>query len=181
MKDRLCIVAILMIIFISTPCMAEERPFDHQLKTDTIVFNWSIDADNIRIQLSAKTKGWVGIGFNPTKKMKDANFILGYVKNNKVSITDHFGITSHQHKPDKKLGGKSNISNISGQEKGGITTISFTIPLNSEDETDRIISGQGKTTVLLAYGSGRDSFRSRHKFRTVLEVELTTGTFETIK
>lgn len=161
--------------------MGVDAPFDHQLKTDTITFDWTIDGENINIQLSAKTEGWVAIGFNPTKKMKDANFILGYVKNNKVVITDHYGITAHQHKPDKKLGGQENISNMAGQEKDGFTTISFTIPLDSGDETDQVISLDGKTTVLLAYGSGRDSFRTRHKFRTILEVELNTGEFETIK
>ncbi len=181
MTRKLFVSAIFTLVIAAVAGMAQAAPFQHQLTTDGITFSWSIEAKNISIELSAKTKGWVAIGFNPSEKMKDANFILGYVKNGEAIVADHFGITSHQHKSDKKLGGKVNISNAEGHEEGGITTIHFTIPLDSEDETDQAISMTGETTVLLAYGSGRDSFRTRHKFRTALKVNLNTGAFEKIK
>jgi len=181
MTRKLFISAIFTLFFAGVACMADAAPFQHQLTTDGITFEWSIEKKDITIQLSAETDGWVAIGFNPSEKMKDANFILGYVKRGKTVVADHFGITAHQHKSDKKLGGKENITNIEGHEKDGITTISFSIPLDSGDETDQVLSMDGETTVLLAYGSGRDSFRTRHKFRTALKVNLNTGTFEKIK
>ena len=181
MTHRIIFPAILAILATAITCMADTVPFDHQLNTNDISFQWTIDKNTINIELSAKTKGWVGIGFNPSHKMKDANFILGYVKNGKVTITDHYGTTAHQHQFDKKLGGEENISNMWGEEADGRTTIRFTIPLDSGDETDQVISPDEETTVLLAYGSGRDSFRTRHKFRTVLKVNLTSGAFNIIK
>lgn len=162
------------------PCWADnptETPFDHKIQVADMVFQWSVKNDKLTISLAAETEGWVAVGFNPSEAMKDANFILGYVKNGTVTMADHFGVTHHQHKSDEKLGGKNNITDVSGNEKKGVTTIVFTIPLKSGDENDPEISPDGETTVLLAYSSGRDSFRTRHKFRTTLKVNLSTGNY----
>ncbi len=125
--------------------------------------------------MSAKTTGWVGVGFNPSTQMKDANFVLGYVKKGKTSITEDFGNAERTHKADEKLGGTNNATLIGGSEKGGITTIEFSIPLDSGDKNDSVIDPAGKTVVLLAYGGKRDSFKSKHKFRTTIEVNLNSG------
>ncbi len=166
--------------FIISPCWSETQ-FDHTISVKDITFQWSMKGDQLAIELSAKTKGWVAIGFNPSEAMKDANFILGYVKKGEVIVTDHFGITKHQHKSDEKLGGKEHVTDISGSETDGVTTIGFTIPLNSKDENDTVIEPESDTTVLLAYSASRDSFRTRHKFRTSLKVNLTTGEYSEIK
>jgi len=141
-------------------------------------FLWKIDGDRIHIKLVAKTTGWVGVGFNPSKIMKDANFILGYVKDGKPAITDHFGTGERMHQRDKKLGGESNFSNIFGKEENGKTEIGFTIPLKSGDSNDQEISVDKDTIILLAYGAGRDSFRAVHKFRTSITVNLASGKYK---
>ena len=141
-------------------------------------FLWKIDGDKIHIKLVAKTNGWVGVGFNPTKIMKDANFILGYIKGGKPTITDHFGTDERKHESDKKLDGESNISNIFGKEENGKTEIGFTFPLNSGDSKDQKIRVGQDTIILLAYGAGRDSFKTRHKFRTSITVNLASGKYK---
>jgi hypothetical protein len=35
--------------------------------------------------------------------------------------------------------------------------------------------------VLLAYGAGRDSFKTKHQFKTALKVNLSTGEFSELK
>ena len=168
------------LLFIISPVWGENQ-FDHTIKVRNMSFKWTVQEDQLAIELSAETNGWVAVGFNPSEAMKDANFILGYVKNGKVIVTDHFGITKHQHKADKKLGGDNHFTDITGNETDDTTTIGFKIPLNSGDENDTVISPDKETTVLLAYGSGRDSFRTRHKFRTALKVNLMTGEYTKIK
>lgn len=153
----------------------ESMVYDHKIEVKNMDFQWKVDGPDIHIKLKAKTTGWVGIGFNPSKEMKDANFILGYVKQGKPRATDHYGHTLRQHKSDKKLGGKKNVSNIAGKEENGFTEISFTIPLDSGDPKDQAISLDKDTTVMLAYGAGRDSFRSKHQFKTSLKVNLKSG------
>lgn len=149
--------------------------YDHTVEAKKMTFSWKIDGENLAAKITAETDGWVGIGFNPSKKMKDANYVIGYVKKGEVKVVDEFGTTNTGHKNDSKLGGTDDVTVIGGSEEGGITTIEFVIPLKSEDKNDGEIKVDADTTVLLAYGAGRDSFKSKHKYRTTLIINLGTG------
>lgn len=181
MRQRFIFIILLssiLVFFIYAPIMAQDIQYTHKVDVKDMSFQWKIDGDQIHIKLAAKTKGWVGVGFNPSKMMKDANFILGYVKNGKPAVTDHFGTGERIHQSDKKTGGKNNISNIFGKEENGKTEIGFTIPLNSGDSNDQEIRVNQDTKILLAYGAGRDSFRALHKFRTKISVNLGSGKYK---
>lgn len=147
----------------------------HTIEASKMKFSWKVDGDNLAGKMSAETDGWVGVGFNPSKKMKDANYVIGYVKEGKVKIVDEFGTTATGHKSDEKLGGTDDVTVVGGSEEGGVTTIEFIIPLKSADKNDGSLDVNGDTVVLLAYGAGRDSFRSKHKFRTSMTINLSTG------
>ena len=182
MKNKLWTGIIFLWVILSAGlCLAGSNEYDHKIAVENVVFEWKLASETIHIRLTAKTEGWVGIGFNPSTRMKDANFIIGYVKKGSVKVADHYGTTQRQHEKDTKLGGQMNISNIAGKEENGVTEINFSIPLNSEDPMDRPIWTDKDNTVLLAYGAGRDSFRARHQFKTALKVNLNTGEFSTLK
>ncbi len=176
MLNRLCkLLAVgcsLLLIYASQSLAAD---YDHTIEAKKMTFSWTIDGDNLAGKMTAETDGWVGVGFNPTKKMQDANYVLGYVKDGEVKVVDEFGTTATGHKNDTKIGGTENVTVVGGSEEGGITTIEFIIPLNSGDEKDGKIEIDGDTVVLLAYGAGRDSFKSKHKYRTSLTVNLSSG------
>lgn len=155
--------------------------YTHEVKSKKIAFAWKVDGNKLAVKLTAETDGWVGIGFNPTHAMKGANFILGYVKNGVAELQDDFGTDEYQHKPDTKLGGTSDVTLVGGTETGGMTTIEFTIPFSSNDTNDSNIDVNGDTTVLLAYGAGRDSFIPRHTYRTAVKVNLSTGASQNLE
>jgi hypothetical protein len=161
-------------LLISSAVFAEQS-YDHETKVQDMGFAWKIDGENLHVKLSGKTTSWVGIGFNPSSKMKGAGFVLGYVKGDKVKVSDEYGDGENSHKADNKLGGTDNVTVIGGSEKDGVTTVEFSLPLNSGEETDAVIQPDGDTTVLLACGEGRDSFKVKHKFRTAIKVNLQTG------
>ena len=71
--------------------------------------------------------------------MKGAGFVLGYVKDGKVKVSDEYGDGENSHKSDKKLGGTDNVTVIGGSEKDGVTTVEFSLPFTSGEETDAII------------------------------------------
>ena len=167
--------ALLCVCLLGTNLYAME--YDHTLEDKKMSFSWKVDGDLIHIKLVGQTEGWVGIGFNPSKKMKDANFILGYVKEGKVEIADEFGTSNTGHKADTKLDGTTDVEVLGGTEDDGITTIEFSIPLNSQDPRDATIVVDGDTIVLLGYGGGRKTFKSRHKYRSTFSVNLHTGVF----
>lgn len=155
--------------------------YDHEIKDKKISFAWKVDGDTLAVKLAAETTGWVGIGFNPSKEMKDANFILGYVKDGKAKLVDEFGDSESSHSSDEKLGGTSDVTLTGGSETGGITTVEFTMPLKSSDKNDGALNVNGDTIILLAYGAGRDSFISKHNYRTALKVNLATGVSAQVK
>lgn len=149
--------------------------YQHSLQVQKMTFDWSVNGDQLAVRLAAPTTGWVAVGFNPTKKMKDADIIIGYVKKGKVKILDEFGTAATQHKSDSKTGGTNNVTVVGGTEEGKTTTIEFSIPLNSGDAKDTVIDPNADTTIILGYGPERDSFKVKHKFRTTITVNLASG------
>ena len=169
------VIAGIGLILLGSLTNVQAAQYDHEVQDKKITFAWKVDGDRLAIKLSAQTSSWVGIGFNPSKMMKDANFVLGYVKDGKVEITDEFGNEDNNHSPDSKLGGNEDVTLVGGSEEGGMTTIEFTMPLQSADKNDSAITVDGDTTVLLAYGVGRDSFKAKHQYRTAMKVNLASG------
>jgi len=168
--------ALIIVFFaLSSFTLAVAASYDHEVEAKDMVFAWKVDGDTLHGKMSAKTKGWVAVGFNPSSKMKDANFIIGYVKDGKAEIADHFGDRSTGHSADSKKGGSDDVTLISGTEEGGMTTIEFTMPMNSADKMDSVLSKDGDTVLLMAYGPDRDSLKPRHKFRTSMTINLATG------
>ncbi len=180
MKKIILLAGFCLFFFVNT-CFAQEMTYQHSASAEQITFAWSIEGDSLHVKLTAKTTGWVGIGFNPTEGMKDANFILGYVKDGKVKLRDDYGSSLRKHSRDTKDGGQENYTNASGKEENGVTEIAFTIPLNSGDSKDSILKPDDETMVLLAYGAGRDSFIAKHQYHVVLKVTLSTGEYQEIK
>jgi len=169
----------LMSLALTLPLAAME--YQHKLEVENMQFSWTIEKDLIHVQLSAKTTGWVGIGFDPENDMQGANIIIGAVKDGTFKIEDHYGDRNRGHSNDVELGGKNDVINPFGTEKEGVTTISFTLPLNTGDKYDKPINPEGTSLVMLAYGAGKDSFKNRHPYRTVWEVNYSTGENKKIK
>lgn len=169
---------LLVLAMPTTPGSCQETAYAHNITLEGMRFCWEASDGVLHVKLAAKTTGWVGVGFNATKKMLNANIIIGYVKDGEAKVADHFGTTARQHRSDTKLGGKEHITGITGKEENGTTEIRFAIPLDSGDAKDGALTLDSNTTVLLAYGSGRDSFRSRHKFSATLKVNLKTGAYK---
>ena len=168
-------ICLLLCASVTIACAAD---YKHELKDKKMSFAWTVDGDNLAVKLVAETGGWVGIGFNPTNKMAGANFILGYVKKGEAKIVDEFGTEDNKHKSDTKLDGAADAVLVGGTEVDGVTTIEFTMPLDSGDKNDTKIDVNGDTIVLLGYGGGRDSFKSKHKYRSTFIVNLSTGVSE---
>jgi len=175
MMKKLIVAALsaVFICFITTSLFASS--YDHEVKAKDMTFAWKIDGDTLHAKVSAKTKGWVGVGFNPSKKMKDANFILGYVKDGEAKVVDHFGSKATGHQADSKKGGSDDVTLVAGSEDKGYTVIEFTMPINSGDKMDSALTADGDTILLLAYGPDRDSLKPRHKFKKTMTVNLATG------
>ena len=115
-----------------------------------VTFKWKINGNNLDCQVSAQTAGWVAVGFNASASMSGADFIIGYVTGTSaVTLRDEHG-TGHSHTIDAV---PHILNGSTGTESGGITTITFSIPLNSGDLQDFVLAKGASVTVLFAYGA----------------------------
>lgn len=125
-----------------------------------IKLSLTIKGDTAEITVSAQVRGWVAVGINPTNRMKDANFLIGYVKDGVATVRDDYGVGATSHNDDTKIGGVANILSSAGSELDGWTTVTFVVPLNSGDAKDSLIKS-GKHKVILG-ASNSDSFTGPH-------------------
>lgn len=154
---------------VSAPASAVE--YKHKVVQAGVTFEWAIDGDSLHGQLSAKTTGWVGVGFNATKDMQDAGFVIGAVKDGQPKAAIFLGVSPASH---SKAIEQAELTGIDGDEKDGITTIRFTIPLVSKVAGIRPIVPDRDTKVLLAY-SNDDSIKVKHVARAEFLLNLATG------
>jgi hypothetical protein len=103
--------------------------------------------------------------------MRDADFILAYVKDGEVSALDQYGSQLTNHEPDTALGGTNDVVVVSGSESGNVTEVTLRIPSNSGDKYDKVLAPGEEHTVLLAYGP-EDDFESQHTARGKLKIVL---------
>lgn len=127
------------------------------------VFEWEVVGSDLNVQISAPTTGWVAIGFNPTRAMQDADMKFGFVTDAGVEVADHIGTSPITHDFDTAQGGRRDLSNVSGVEVDGRTTLSFTMPLDSGDPTDSVLTPGAQQTIIFAWGGdGADDYTARH-------------------
>ncbi len=138
-----------------------------------ITLEWRVNGDALEVSVSAPTTGWVAVGFAPTRAMKDANILIGYVADDEVVVTDQFGTTMIQHAQDSELGGSVDVTVLGGSEQDGTTTLQFSIPLDSGDEYDQPLTPGAAVKVILAYGeNGADDLTSYHRDRASADITL---------
>ena len=141
-----------------------EGEYAHQVEAGGVQFYWSTDAKFLYGALSARTTGWVSVGFDPQDRMQGADYIFGYVRDGQLFIEDMFGTRpfgSNSHPPDTELGGRNDIRESVGRESDGVTVVEFKIPLDSGDAKDKSLRAGQSYKIILAWGS-RDDFSSIH-------------------
>ncbi|NLP06107.1 DOMON domain-containing protein [Candidatus Fermentibacteria bacterium] len=138
---------------------------------DGFTLDWEITGDSMLVSISAPTTGWIAVGFHATAAMKDADILIGYVDASGAHLRDDFGTDYTRHQPDTELGGSSDFSGLEGSETGGVTTLSFVLPLSSGDSRDRPpVPGQPCSVILATGSDGNDSFGGMHQWAETVEL-----------
>ncbi|MFW3146937.1 MAG: DOMON domain-containing protein, partial [Thermoplasmatota archaeon] len=137
--------------------------------------SWTIEGEDLRMAISARTTGWVSIGFDPEDVMKDSDVILGWVEGGVVHIIDAYSMEQYgPHPPDTHLGGTTDILAYNGTEKDGSTTIEFVRRLITGDEYDKDIPTSGTLEIMWAYGE-HDDFGETHSQRGFATLTIGPG------
>ncbi len=153
-----------MLLLIPAQILMAQTPWQ-QTTAAGVVFEYRVTQDGLNLEgkVIGQSTGWVGVGFNPTTVMRDANIIIGYVSGAISTIRDDWGTSDTAHASDLGLGGTTDVTLIEGMEVAGVTTLHFTLPLASVDQYDRPLAIGQTYTVILARGSNSaDNFTGTH-------------------
>lgn len=132
---------------------------------------WEASGEELLFTLHGETTGWVSVGIDPGRVMKDAQIVIAYVEDGKLIGEDHFGTGIFTHKADTELGGSSDVRFISGEEVDGVSTIRFALPMDSGDQFDVPLQRGAEHVILLARGpDGADNFSSKHAAKGKIKV-----------
>jgi hypothetical protein len=179
MRGKQCIVIAIVMCFSAfaagtAPDSLVTKSKDTTFKTVTagkFTFSYKIDGKNLVATVSCKTQGWIAVGFNPKNVMQGANLIMGSVVDGKALLSDEFGTDMFSHKPDTAIGGKNNIISGDCTQASGVTTLSFTIPLDSGDPKDAKLVSGSKVKLIFATGATND-IKKKHNNDAAITITL---------
>ncbi len=119
-------------------------------------FSYVLDKEEIEIQLTAPTKGWLGIGFNDQNSIAGSDLYLLRVQQAIVEGLDLFVVAFGNPQEDAKLDGSNDLKIISGEETETSTTVKFRLPFPSQDQYDFQHKVEEDFWLILAYSVSDD-------------------------
>lgn len=131
---------------------------------DLFYIYWTSDEELLYVGIKGKTSGWIGVGFNPTVIMKDADIILGGNRGSggKLYIYDMYSTnTIGPTRADSALGGSFNLIDYAGAEKSAYQTLEFSRKLDTADKFDSVLK-KGESAKVLWALSYSDSIDLKH-------------------
>ncbi|MBU1076674.1 MAG: hypothetical protein KKH98_05235 [Spirochaetes bacterium] len=141
-------------------------------------FQMSIQYDEKKdlciIEVKGKTEGWVAVGFGQTKMMKDAEIIIGYVKEGKPALFHHYATGWVKHEPIEKLdknAQKDTLKVIKAEEKDGWTTITFSRPVGLKGDYFKDLRSGKMINFMYSLGKD-DSLMKKHFRRGEIKIKL---------
>jgi len=146
--------------------------YRNTLDADGFQVHWMNDSTLLRVGLVSPGTGFLAIGFDPDRRMKGANYILGAVNGIAISMRDDYGTGTTSHAADTSRGGTHDILEAAGREVGGRTMFEFVIPLDSGDPMDKPLEPGLTYKILVAYHMMNDSFSAKHSRRGSGEIRL---------
>lgn len=137
----------------------EEYSFSFKYKQLTLYLNRTID--RLYVGVIAETKGWIAVGFNTTPVMNNAEILIGFVKDGKITVRKQ-KVTGRKHE-DFDL--PYIVSNAMIEDSKKTTLEAEIIPAHI------IKPGQKVLNVILAFGAD-DDITKYHKLRTGVTINL---------
>ncbi|MBM3707872.1 MAG: hypothetical protein FJW69_05980 [Actinobacteria bacterium] len=133
--------------------------------------NWTNDDTYFYAAIKAEATGFVAVAIQPGSRMKNADIIMGFVKDGSASIFDMFSTGDFgPHMPDTELGGTDDVIEYAAAEDGTFTIIEFKRLLVTGDDYDNDIV-EGKNQIIWAY-SKADDLEIKHSTRGYGEIEI---------
>ncbi|APV44929.1 hypothetical protein Dform_01608 [Dehalogenimonas formicexedens] len=146
------------------------------LYSDQFRLAYTVASDGIiSIGIKARTTGWVAIAIGNPHGQSDV--WIGYVSSGQVTLLDTYNASySGSHPLDTgSSGGTNDLTNVTGSEANGITTIEFKRKLDTGDKNDLPLVA-GSNIVMWAIGPADDMFQEHSVLGiATFEIQLNSG------
>lgn len=175
---RLVKVFVMALLMTSIAAFADDFK-EASLHDGKVSLKWKLEGENVHFIVSAKNggKGWIGIGFNDSKTMQDGDFVVGFVKDGKSDVGEHFGKSASRH--EKKPGQGDLISSSIKIEKD-MTVLEFVRPLVGKNPKTKKLIKDGENKIIISYAD-QPRYSKKHELSDVVYVGLNFKTGEVKK
>ena len=144
------------------------------LVPDSLTMYYTVDSPRIYIALKSRVPGWLAIGFDPERGMKNADMVILFQeKNGNWVLKDEYsrGIYG-PHVEDEKIGGKNDIEDFRVVLSNGYKVVEFVRKLNTGDKYDRVLLPGRKLKVIFAAAKTPDIKRKHDLLKGMKEIIL---------
>jgi DnaJ-class molecular chaperone len=142
-----------------------------EVRKNNMIVRWKIEKEHIHFEMEAPTDGWVAIGFNETRSLAGTYLLMGRIRNGKAEVAEHYTEKPGSYKRITDYGIPNQTIGVEGDEKGNITRLHFSIPIEKASKYHKQLLPTTKWTLLLAY-SLDDDFQHHSIMRTSVEIKL---------
>jgi len=135
-----------------------------------ITFAWRHQRGRLHGRLSAKTTGWLAVGFNDERTLRGTRFVIGHVVSGRTHAEVHIARVP-DHAEVGSLGGVSGLADVGGGRTGDETWLTFSLPLRSGGGFEIDLS-PGRTVRLMLAWSLSPDFDHHSRLREHRDVVL---------
>ncbi|XP_067006992.1 protein Skeletor, isoforms B/C [Anabrus simplex] len=151
----------------TTPDPREEKPTNcRSLLGDRLQVQWELQGDMVQIQLAARMREdqWMSFGLSGEQgrsRMVGGDVVVAFYDSERGTFRaeDYYLSATSQCDgkggacPDERIGGRNDVTLVSGERKNGVTTIVYRRPLQTNEPiNDRGIPSDGEVNVIAAIG-----------------------------
>ncbi|NLE95166.1 MAG: hypothetical protein GX600_05720 [Dehalococcoidia bacterium] len=119
---------------------------------------WTSTEETIRVAMQAQAQGWVAVGFQPGRRMKDADIVFGMMVDGSAAVIDSFSSGDFgPHSADVEQRGTDDLLTSGGSRTGSTTTFEWERKLVTGDSLDVPVQRGVSVQVIWAYGPSDDA------------------------
>jgi len=138
-----------------------------QMKTHTmagITAEWHFNQNELCMELTSPSKGWLAVGFNNKRDLIGSNLIMAAQRNGKTAIEDQYITSLGTHPTVDDLGGSSHIAEASIDDFGNGKRLILKIQATPQDNFHYLLKSNQRIYLTLAYSTSTDfSHHSRQR------------------
>lgn len=139
------------------------------LSAGQMEISWHNANGRLHVRLSARTRGWIAVGFNSKRDLKGTRFVIASVAG-PLRAEEHIAQVP-AHKEVTALGLAPALQDVQGQYKAPLSHLSFSLPETFPDQPNLALAPGAEVYLMLAWSHEPD-FDHHSAWRQHFDVTL---------